>query len=148
MSHVPCASHVPARPDDAGLARPLAALGAAVTAAAGFAAARARGLALPGCPFQAITGTDCPGCGSTRCLVALARGDLWGALDHHVLVPLALVVLAWAWVAWVARAAGRSWWSPVRHPRAALVSGVLIGTFWVARLLPGPIGDYLAAAPR
>lgn len=53
---------------------------------------------LPPCPFLALTGLFCPGCGSTRCLHALVNFDLTGALAMNPLLvvslpPLALLVL-------------------------------------------------------
>lgn len=40
------------------------------------------------CPVAALTGTPCPGCGMTRAVVALARGDLSAAWRWHPLAPL------------------------------------------------------------
>jgi len=56
----------------------------------------------PVCPLRALTGWDCPLCGGTRAVHALVHGDLAAALDHNVLVtiavPVALVLwLRWAW---------------------------------------------------
>ncbi len=52
----------------------------------------------PLCPFHAITGLLCPGCGATRALVALAHGHIHEAITQNALIVLllpALVVFAW-----------------------------------------------------
>ncbi|MET0554333.1 MAG: DUF2752 domain-containing protein [Vicinamibacteria bacterium] len=45
---------------------------------------------LPGwpCPFRATTGRPCPGCGMSRALAALVRGDWSAALFLHAFAPL------------------------------------------------------------
>lgn len=47
------------------------------------------------CPFRALTGFTCPGCGTTRGLHHLLHGDLWGAFQLNpftmLLVPLLLL---------------------------------------------------------
>lgn len=48
---------------------------------------------LPACPFYSLTGLYCPGCGSTRCLHALAHLDLASAWAMNPLLMLALPVL-------------------------------------------------------
>jgi hypothetical protein len=59
----------------------------------------------PACPFHAFTGLPCPGCGTTRAVLALARGDVAGAIGWNPLAALALLAglaacaLAPAWVA-------------------------------------------------
>jgi hypothetical protein len=35
--------------------------------------------ALPSCSFRSLTGLYCPGCGGTRCVKSLLRGDIAGA---------------------------------------------------------------------
>lgn len=45
------------------------------------------------CPVHALTGHDCPGCGMTRAILALARGDLAGSFHQH---PFGAPVLLWA----------------------------------------------------
>jgi hypothetical protein len=102
--HAPCT-------DDTGSARvvrragtiAVGAAGAGWLGVAGFLARNDGAAAsIPvGCPFKALTGLDCPGCGSTRSLGALTRFDLVAALDHHVLVPIALVFVVASFVAWV-----------------------------------------------
>lgn len=56
---------------------------------------------LPGvvlCPFRAVTGLPCPGCGMTRAFCALGHGDLSGAFGYNVLAPFvfAAALLVWA----------------------------------------------------
>jgi len=46
---------------------------------------------VPACPFHALTGMPCPGCGSTRALVALVRGDFAGALGWNPVAALAIL---------------------------------------------------------
>lgn len=54
---------------------------------------------LPACPFLSLTGLYCPGCGSTRCLHALAHFDLAAAWSMNPMLVLALpalaIMLAW-----------------------------------------------------
>ena len=89
-----------------------------------------------GCPVKALTGLDCPGCGSTRSLGALVRGDLGAALDHHLLLPVALLFVVASWANWT--------WSTWRHrpvspivrgPTAIVGIAVVLALFTVARNL-------------
>jgi len=81
----------------------------AVAAAALFASLAS--LSLPAtplfrlCPFHWITGLDCPLCGLTRALFALAKGHWHDALVLNALSPLAFAMLfALFWRApWVGR---------------------------------------------
>ena len=50
------------------------------------------------CPFKYLTGTDCPGCGFQRSVIALAHGDLKESLNFYppaipLLVTLAIVLI-------------------------------------------------------
>jgi hypothetical protein len=94
------------------------------------------------CPFRWATGLDCPGCGSLRAVHALVGGDLARAGDHHLLLVLALPLVAAAWVGWLVR----SW---RRHPasdagssrrsgavRWPVVLAVVAVAFGVLRNLP------------
>jgi hypothetical protein len=42
------------------------------------------------CPIRSLTGLQCPGCGSTRCLSAIAGGDLIESFQHNPLVSMLL----------------------------------------------------------
>jgi hypothetical protein len=99
------------------------------------------------CPFRAVLGIDCPGCGGTRALLALLRGDVRQAAREN----LAVVVAGTAAAGYViapgqagqAAAAVRAraeryratrWW--VQRPKlAACAATVLWG---VARNCPWP----------
>jgi hypothetical protein len=45
------------------------------------------------CWFRRISGLPCPGCGLTRAVISLARGELVRSLEFH---PFGVVVLPWA----------------------------------------------------
>ena len=80
---------------------------------------------VPACPFHAWTGLPCPGCGTTRAVVALATGDLPAAL---ALNPLATIGLAGGFVA----AALALPWVEARGPVPVLRDGGWPG--WVRAL--------------
>lgn len=89
------------------------------------------------CPVLATTGFACPGCGALRAVYALTHGDLLTALARNPLLVCSLPVFVFVWLATVRRA----WlgvprqWSP--GPRLLLFLPWLIGTYWVARIIPG-----------
>src|SRR3954452_20492508 len=49
-------------------------------------------LSLPGwqCPFFRLTGIPCPGCGLSRAVTLLIKGDLAGSLRFHAFAPFFL----------------------------------------------------------
>ncbi len=49
----------------------------------------------PPCPFRALTGLNCPGCGTTRSLHHLLHGDLATAFELNPLFMLLLPFAAW-----------------------------------------------------
>ena len=50
---------------------------------------------LPKCPFLALTGHWCPGCGATRSLYSLLHGDLASTFTYNSLFAIALPLLLW-----------------------------------------------------
>ena len=51
----------------------------------------------PPCIFHLLTGLNCPGCGGTRCVLALSQGQVGEALHHNPLVFCLLpLYLVWA----------------------------------------------------
>jgi hypothetical protein len=91
----------------------------------------------PPCPFNAVTGLDCPGCGITRAVHALLTGDVL-ALDHNVLFVLALPLVLWAVTASAVRRSGRRFPGPELRwqPWTTVTAVVLVCGFWLARNLP------------
>lgn len=55
------------------------------------------------CVFHRLTGLYCPGCGNTRAVLALLRGDLAGMLRWNLLFPLEAGYLLWIYLVSVRR---------------------------------------------
>ncbi len=51
--------------------------------------------ALPPCVFHKWTGYYCPGCGGTRAVKALLRGDVIGSFFYHPVVLYGAVLYGW-----------------------------------------------------
>lgn len=91
----------------------------------------------PTCPFLAITGWYCPGCGALRAVHALGHGDLMTALARNPFAVVAFGYILVTWVLWLERTARgrpRRWLAP-----PWVLYGVLgaVLAFWVLRNLPG-----------
>ena len=119
----------------------LAPLGVAAAAllATGYVAAVDPNVAghYPTCPFLAITGWYCPGCGSLRALHALAHGDVGTALARNPFAVVAMGYLVVSWVLWferTARGRPRRWLAPP-WVLYSVLGAILM--FWVLRNVPG-----------
>lgn len=94
----------------------------------------------PVCPWLTVTGTYCPGCGTTRALHALTYFDIVGAAQMNLLLLAVLPFLAFAYVRWVYRSFRPPPTTPAPpaplHPfwTWALPGAILV--FWVVRNLP------------
>lgn len=90
----------------------------------------------PTCPFFALTGHWCPGCGTLRAMHAMTEGDVAAAAGLNLLAVASLPVLAVIWALWV----WRSWTGAPRARPAPpaliwlLAGGVLL--FGLVRNLP------------
>lgn len=101
------------------------------------------GSGLPPCPFQALTGLYCPGCGSTRCLHALVHLDLATAMAMNPLLVLSLpaVLLLSALGAGVLPA----WLVPLARQLCRPIAwGVVLLGYAIARNLPMAPFNWLA----
>src|SRR5437899_2135136 len=91
----------------------------------------------PLCPFKAVTGLDCPGCGSLRCIHALSHFDVKTALDQNLFTVIALPFIVVTWVRWFRR----SWMGQPRpaplSPRIIKAIAFAVIAFWIVRNLPG-----------
>jgi hypothetical protein len=108
----------------------------AATATLGVIDPEVRGQLTPGCPFRALTGLDCPGCGGTRAVYALTQGDIALAFEHNVLVMLVLPLLVVAWVTWLWYRLGRRPQPLVLSARSGYTIAAAFAVFWVVRNLP------------
>jgi hypothetical protein len=87
------------------------------------------------CPFNALTGLYCPGCGGLRAVNDLTHGHLGAALSSNVvvtaLVPVATLLLAvWAVDGWRGRTRHVPW-QRLRPVVAVLITVLVV--FTVAR---------------
>jgi Protein of unknown function (DUF2752) len=97
----------------------------------------------PTCPFYAVSGYYCPGCGSLRMIHALAHGHVGEALGRNALAFVTLPLLGYLWVRWaMAARSGRPMQVTVFRPGAVIAFSVVMVVFWVVRNLP--IGHVLA----
>lgn len=87
------------------------------------------------CPFRAITGLDCPFCGSTRAAWALVHAEPVRALGYNALLLVLLPLALWAWLL---DARGRFDTSahPFRRTRFWLGAVAAAAAFGVLRNLP------------
>lgn len=58
----------------------------------------------PVCPTRALLGIDCPGCGLMRGTHDLLHGNLAGAVDHNLLIPVLVPLVLLFWLGWLKRA--------------------------------------------
>lgn len=93
------------------------------------------------CALRRVAAIPCPGCGMTRALGALARGDVAGAVHLHPLaIPLVLEAAAlWllaGWLLW----RGRPLAVPPGPLQAALLwHGVAFLALWLGRAATGTL---------
>jgi hypothetical protein len=105
---------------------------------------------LPPCPFHALTGLHCPGCGSTRMMYHLVHGRPWQAFQQN---PLAFVCLPFVVTKLAASACALRLPVPGAAVRlmtawsypATLAFFAVVVAFTVARNIP--IGPYCNLAP-
>ncbi|MGH7484043.1 MAG: DUF2752 domain-containing protein [bacterium] len=80
----------------------------------------------PPCVFHALTGLQCPGCGSTRALYHLLHGDVSGAFRLNQLLfamaPFMGIASRWPRI--------------LTRPSVAWTIAVVIATYGIARNLP------------
>ena len=108
-----------------------------ITLGIGYAALVRRGIGIP-CPFHAITGLRCPGCGISRALAALLHGDIGSFFAYNLFSPIIVLYLlfvgAMATGCYVAH--GRfSYRSPCRWADIGVLAAALF--WWIVRNLLG-----------
>ena len=91
------------------------------------------------CPWEVVTGTDCPGCGGLRAVNDLTNLRVVDAASSNLAFVASLPFVVVVFGRWVNES-----WTGVRRPvdrrKTALVSvtaGMLVVAWWIARNLPG-----------
>jgi len=91
----------------------------------------------PLCPFKALTGFACPGCGMTRSFHQLLNGNVTAALDYNVMIAFWLPLFLYLGISlFLFGVRGKG--LPQIVPPTALVwvFAVTISLFWVIRNIP------------
>jgi hypothetical protein len=92
---------------------------------------------VPPCPFHALTGICCPGCGSLRALHQALNGDLGAALGLNLLAVLAVPLIGYHVLARaLAAVSNRAVASPLEHAYSSRVALAAVLAFWVMRNVP------------
>ena len=92
---------------------------------------------IPPCPFLALTGFHCPGCGTLRALHQLLNGHLTAAFGLNPLTILALPFVGYAFLSTLVLAATGRRLPAMVIPVAwiwALLGAIIL--FWVLRNIP------------
>jgi len=102
---------------------------------------------MPGCAFHAVTGLHCPGCGATRAVFALLRGDFSAAISLNALfvfgiLPLLLILFV---NETIIAATGRGL-RPLKPARFLYILLFIAVAFGVARNIP--LHPFTLLAPR
>ncbi|MBO2449778.1 DUF2752 domain-containing protein [Actinomadura barringtoniae] len=91
----------------------------------------------PTCPFLALTGFYCPGCGAMRMVNSLTHGHLGAAFGLNPLLFLLLPVFAYLYGRWVVLSSrGEAMSSVLFRPWVAHVFLGVIVAYWILRNLP------------
>ncbi|MGB6059944.1 MAG: DUF2752 domain-containing protein [Microthrixaceae bacterium] len=93
-------------------------------------------------------GFDCPFCGGLRTVTSLAHGNFLAALDHNIILAIALPVTTVLWAVWMVLALRNRQFRLPRIPNwVVATAGIAILAFTVARNLDGPAWvQYLASS--
>jgi hypothetical protein len=87
----------------------------------------------PRCPLKALTGFDCPGCGSQRAFHALLRGDIAGAWRYNAALFFAAPVIVLYFVSSGCRGRYPRLYAALNSPVAIAVIAVATAVWWVLR---------------
>ncbi len=92
--------------------------------------------AFPRCPLKALTGLDCPFCGSLRAVHSLTHGHIVDALSHNALFVSSIPFLVIGWLTWLRRERLGVPPRPLLQGRALVGVLIVAALFTVARNLP------------
>ena len=79
------------------------------------------------CPFQAITGLECPGCGMTRAMISLGQLKLGAAMGYNLFsIPLLILMILYLWP--------RKSPSFLQHQVLSILMLILVIVVWLMRI--------------
>ncbi len=124
-----------------GLSKPIFVAGSLGTIAAGcailFLFDPSTSAFYPPCPFHALTGLYCPGCGTARALHALLHGHVGEAFGLNPLMVVMLPFLGYSLLSYaIPRARGRSLPGIPSSPFWGWLAFWVILAYWVLRNVP------------
>ncbi|HEV7519237.1 MAG TPA: DUF2752 domain-containing protein, partial [Thermoanaerobaculia bacterium] len=96
------------------------------------------------CLSRRLLGLPCPGCGITRALAHLAKGEWRAALAAHPFAPLLAAELVFVWLVWGFELLGlggrlpRRIWPEGLSP-LVLANVALLTALWMGRLAAGAL---------
>lgn len=96
---------------------------------------------IPVCGFRLSAGVACPGCGMTRAVAALVKGDAAASVKYHAFAPVVVLGGALAWLALaLGLATGRNFIPDLNTRVTTIAVLTLVGLFiayWLVRLWQG-----------
>lgn len=96
---------------------------------------------IPMCSIKLAAGFSCPGCGMTRALAALGRGEPAVSLKYHAFAPVVALGAALAWIAiLLGFVTGRDLLPNLNDKRATYaLLGFIVAfvAYWLVRLASG-----------
>ncbi len=89
---------------------------------------------LPGCFLYDVTGIYCPGCGNTRSVAALLKGDVLLSLRENAAVILLVIIALLYYVELLAKTFGKyNFKTPLHNRYFWLALLVLLAIYYIAR---------------
>lgn len=96
-----------------------------------------KGVWFPKCPFYAVTGLQCPGCGSQRAIHALLHGHLSEAFRYNALLVASIPVLALLSAAEIGRKRHPRFYAAVNGTKTAIAVLITVTAWWILRNVIG-----------
>lgn len=91
----------------------------------------------PLCPFHALTGLNCPGCGTTRGLHQLLHGNVVAAFEFNPLTISLLPMLGYFLISYTKSAlTGRPMPRISLQPKYVWLFSAIVAGFWIIRNTP------------
>ena len=83
---------------------------------------------VPLCFYHAVTGHDCPGCGTTRAVFAILHGRFADAASLNLLGYLVLLLVARRMVTLASASEEQAWFNRPEVDRVLLIGGIAVAT--------------------